>query len=70
MKEPKEKQAKDKAPIKLSDLFFAFGYLMLFAGLWLCAGLGLALTVCGSLLLALGVLSAWLSAPRIGGVDA
>ena len=60
-----DKKPKDTAPIKLIDLVFVFGYLMLFAGLWLMAGLGLALTVCGSLLLALGVVSAWLKAPRI-----
>jgi len=48
-----------------SDLVFAFGLLMLFSGLWLMVSLALALTVCGALLIILGVFSAWVVAREV-----
>lgn len=48
------------------DLFFAAGLVMVFAGLWLLSGPGMALTVCGSLLLLMSIVSAWTAAPRVG----
>ena len=54
-----------KPKAKLGDVFFILGYLMLFCGLWLMAGLGLALTICGSLLIGLGIVSAFFAAPKV-----
>ena len=59
-----EEKPKEKVRFSLSDVFFVVGLLMIFGGLWVMAGLGLALTVCGSLLFCLGVFSAYMAAPR------
>ena len=47
-----------KPRLDTSDAHFYWGLILLFAGLWLLHSPGLALTVCGALLVAIGLLGA------------
>ena len=61
-----------KQQVGVVEIMFLLGMLILFVGLWLQAGLGLAMTVCGAILVLISTLSAWWSAQPVkaGGVNA
>ncbi len=56
-----------KQQLGIVEVVFLLGMAMLFAGLWLLAGLGLALTVCGAVLVLISTISAWWSAQPVRG---
>ncbi|RPH57578.1 MAG: hypothetical protein EHM81_11380 [Chloroflexi bacterium] len=47
-----------KPRLDANDAHFYFGLILLFSGLWLLCSVGLALTVCGALLAAVGFFGA------------